>query len=52
VLFGAAFWRRIVDWQALADAGTISPADLELFSFVETAEEAWEIVRPRDRKEP
>ena len=51
VLFGAEFWRRIVDWDALAEAGTISPADLELFSFVETADEAWEIVRPRDRKE-
>jgi uncharacterized protein (TIGR00730 family) len=50
VLFGGEFWRRIVNWEALAEAGTISPADLELFSFVETAEEAWEIVRPRDRK--
>lgn len=51
VLFGAEFWRRIVDWEALVEAGTISPADLELFSFVETADEAWEIIRPRDRKE-
>jgi uncharacterized protein (TIGR00730 family) len=51
VLFGTEFWRRIVNWEALAEAGTISPADLELFRFVETADEAWEIVRPRDRKE-
>ncbi|MDJ0825192.1 MAG: LOG family protein [Rhodobacter sp.] len=40
VLFGEAFWRRIIDWEALAEAGTISPEDLELFRFVETAEEA------------
>ena len=46
LLFGEEFWRRIVNWEALADAGTISPADLELFQFVETAEEAWELVRP------
>ena len=46
LLFGEGFWRRIVNWEALAEAGTISPADLELFRFVETAEEAWEIVRP------
>lgn len=46
VLFGEEFWRRIVNWEALADAGTISPADLELFHFVETAEEAWELVKP------
>ncbi|AMY71369.1 TIGR00730 family Rossman fold protein [Frigidibacter mobilis] len=40
LLFGRAFWESVVNWQALADAGTISPADLELFRFVETAEEA------------
>jgi uncharacterized protein (TIGR00730 family) len=50
VLFGSEFWRRIVNWDALVEAGTISPADLELFSFVETADEAWKIIRPRDRK--
>ncbi|MEM7422222.1 MAG: TIGR00730 family Rossman fold protein [Pseudomonadota bacterium] len=46
LLFGEAFWRRIVNWEALAEAGTISPEDLDLFRFVETAEEAWEIIRP------
>ena len=40
LLFGEAFWRRIVDWDALADAGTIAPEDLDLFRFVETADDA------------
>jgi uncharacterized protein (TIGR00730 family) len=40
ILFGEAFWRRIVNWEALAEAGTISDDDLQLFRFVETAEEA------------
>ena len=40
LLFGRAFWESVVNWQALAEAGTISRADLELFRFVETAEEA------------
>ncbi len=40
LLFGRAFWERIINWDALAEAGTISEADLELFRFVETAEEA------------
>ncbi|RKF14042.1 LOG family protein [Roseovarius spongiae] len=44
LLFGEAFWRKIINWEALADAGTISPEDLELFSFVETAEEAVRII--------
>ncbi|MFN3147180.1 MAG: TIGR00730 family Rossman fold protein [Paracoccaceae bacterium] len=40
LLFGEDFWRRIVNWDALADAGTIAEEDLALFRFVETAEEA------------
>ncbi|NNF24477.1 MAG: TIGR00730 family Rossman fold protein [Rhodobacteraceae bacterium] len=40
LLFGEAFWRKIVNWEALADAGTISNEDLKLFRFVETADEA------------
>lgn len=44
LLFGESFWRRIINFEALADEGTISRADLELFQFVETAEEAWHII--------
>jgi uncharacterized protein (TIGR00730 family) len=44
LLFGEEFWRRIVDWDALADAGTIAPEDLDLFRFVETADQALEAI--------
>ena len=40
LLFGRDFWEKIINWEALADAGTISAEDLKLFRFVETAEEA------------
>ena len=40
LLFGRAFWEKIINWEALSDAGTISADDLDLFRFVETAEEA------------
>ena len=40
LLFGEDFWRGIINWEVLAEAGTISADDLELFQFVETAEEA------------
>ena len=40
LLFGRDFWEKIINWEALADAGTISAEDLTLFRFVETAEEA------------
>lgn len=42
LLFGRAFWEKIINWEALADAGTISREDLLLFRFVETAEDAVE----------
>lgn len=44
LLFGRAFWEKVVNFQALADEGVISPEDLGLFRFVETADEAWAIV--------
>lgn len=42
LLFGRKFWEGIINWDVLADAGTISEEDLDLFVFVETAEEAIE----------
>nr|WP_319248599.1 TIGR00730 family Rossman fold protein [uncultured Celeribacter sp.] len=44
LLFGRAFWEKIINWDALADAGTIAASDLELFQFVETAEDAVEVI--------
>ncbi|ASP20127.1 putative lysine decarboxylase [Antarctobacter heliothermus] len=44
LLFGREFWERIINWDALAEAGTISPEDLDLFRFVESAAEAVELV--------
>ena len=44
LLFGREFWENIVNFQALADEGVISPRDLELFHFMETAEDAWDFV--------
>jgi len=40
LLFGRSFWERVINWDALAEAGTISPEDLKLVHYVETAEEA------------
>lgn len=44
LLFGQAFWERIINFEALVEEGTISAEDLDLFVYVETAEEAWEII--------
>ena len=58
LLFGRDFWTRIVNWDALRDAGTIGADDLELFRFVETADEAlgwlddWPLPRTRRAEIP
>ena len=41
LLFGKEFWTRVIDFGALAREGVISPSDLELITWCETAEEAW-----------
>ncbi len=42
LLFGREFWTRIIDFEGLAEEGTISRGDLDLFTWCETAEEAWD----------
>lgn len=44
ILFAKEFWHRIIDFQSLADFGTIAPEDMELINFVETAEQAWDVI--------
>jgi len=44
LLFGRDFWQKIINWDALSEAGTISAEDLDLFQFVETAEEAVDVL--------
>jgi uncharacterized protein (TIGR00730 family) len=42
LLFGRAYWTSIVNFEKMASSGVIDEADLALFRFVETAEEAWQ----------
>ncbi|WP_347139255.1 LOG family protein [Paracoccus sp. SSK6] len=44
LMFGREFWEGIINWKGLAEAGTISDEDLDLFRYVETAREAVEII--------
>jgi uncharacterized protein (TIGR00730 family) len=41
LLFGREFWEKLINFDLLIDTGMISPEDVNLFRFVETAEEAW-----------
>jgi len=41
LMFGREFWSQLINFDLLVETGMISPHDLQLFRFVETAEEAW-----------
>ncbi|MGE4432213.1 MAG: TIGR00730 family Rossman fold protein [Sphingobium sp.] len=45
LLYGREFWKRVVDFEALVDEGVIAQSDLNLITWVETAEEGWAAVQ-------
>ena len=44
LLFGKDFWEKIINFNALVEEGVVAEKDLSIFQFVETAEDAWEII--------
>ena len=45
LLFGRSFWERVVNFEALVEEGVVSEKDLGIFTYVETAQEAWDAVQ-------
>ncbi|HEY4803592.1 MAG TPA: LOG family protein [Paraburkholderia sp.] len=45
LLVGETWWRSVIDFDAMAEAGMIDPDDLALFRFCESAEEVWAAIR-------
>jgi uncharacterized protein (TIGR00730 family) len=45
VIYGSEYWNRMINFQTMLDAGTISPEDLELFKIVDSPEEGFEFLR-------
>lgn len=45
VLFGSAFWKRLINFEALVEQGTISQDDLKLFHYTDDPAQAWGIIR-------
>jgi uncharacterized protein (TIGR00730 family) len=42
ILFGRGYWSKVIDFQFLADSGVIADQHLDLFTYAETPEEAWQ----------
>ncbi len=45
IIYGRDYWRRVLNFEALVDAGAISTQDLELYRVVNSPEEAFECLR-------
>jgi len=45
VLFGSDYWKRLINFDLLVEEGVISPADLDLFTFADAPEAAWEAIK-------
>ncbi len=45
LIYGEEYWRKVINFEALAEAGSISPQDLNLFRFVNSPEEAFEVLK-------
>ncbi len=45
VIYGSAYWKSVINFDAMADRGAIAAKDLDLFQFADTPEEAFAILQ-------
>jgi hypothetical protein len=45
VIYGSEYWKSVINFQAMADSGVISPKDVDLFKIADSPEEGFEFLR-------
>ena len=45
VLFGTDYWKRLLNFEVLVEEGAISPEDLDLITYVDDPQDAWDAIR-------
>src|SRR5712692_5983130 len=45
VIYGSEYWKKVINFQAMVDAGTVAPQDVDLFRMVDSPEEGFEYLR-------
>ncbi len=45
ILFGADYWKRLINFEVLVEEGAISPEDLDLFQITDDPQAAWDAIR-------
>jgi len=52
VMYGSEYWRRAVNFDFMVEQGTIGQADLDLFEFADTPQEALDCIKAKLTAEP
>lgn len=45
ILLGKKYWKNVINFKLMAKLGYISDDDLKVFTYVDTAEQAWNIIK-------
>lgn len=45
LIFGKEYWQKLINFDLLVDEGMINPENLKLFHYVDSVDEAWEIIK-------
>jgi uncharacterized protein (TIGR00730 family) len=45
VIYGSAYWKKIINFEAMVDAGVIAAPDLDLFKMSDSPEESFEFLK-------
>jgi uncharacterized protein (TIGR00730 family) len=45
IVYGSEYWKRLINFEVMVDAGTIAAGDLDLFRMVDSPEEGFEFLR-------
>ena len=44
ILFGTEYWKRLINTDVLIEEGVISPGDMDLITYVDDAQMAWDVI--------
>ena len=45
VLYGTDYWKRLLNFETLVEEGVIDAQDLDLFKYVDSVDDAWNVIR-------
>jgi len=52
ILYGRDYWSKVIDFRFLADSGVIADRHLDLFTYAETPQDAWQQILDFHAKPP